>query len=284
MTFENELGQFSEWFHFLGLTTFSSRTKSALRYIPVGIRLGLAVLASIGVCMYWKRFGEYALSSNFNQIANVQLAMLLALDLIKALVVAVLALLLPSLYLKLYAQIYAIEELSRKKFSWNLRSLRNSIKRKMLYMFVAFLLPYIATSFTKQITPAFVVIGMCDCILALSALTTHFHVLFYIQLFNHMLQSFVNYLEWRANTLPTTNVTTVNSRDHDSTNTLEKLELYYFKLLHFNLWEFVQTINQLFGWILFIYFLDHFLYTVYIFFQTCIILQNPSNLIEIIRE
>lgn len=284
MSFDSDLGQFFRWFQLLGQTAFSSSTKSASKYIPVGIRLGLAVLASIVLCLYWKQFGEFALLSNFSQIANVQLAILLALDFITALIVAVQAWLLPSLYVKLYAQIYAIEELSRKKFSWNLKSLRKSIKRKMLYMFVAFLLPYIATFFTKQITSACVIIAMCDCMLALFALTTHFHVLFYIQLFNHMLQSFVNYLEWRANVLPTSNVTTINSGDHNSTNTMEKLELHYFKLLHFNLWEIVQTINQLFGWILFIYFLDHFLYTVYIFFQTAIILQNPSNLIEIIRE
>lgn len=288
MSFESDLGRFPKWFHYLGQNTHSSsidapRANSS-KYISVGIRFLVAIVAFIVLCVHWKRFGEFALLSSFSKIANVQLSLLLILDMVSAFIVAFQALFMPSLYSKLYAQIHVIEQLSRKKFLWDLKALRRSVVRKMCYMSVAFSLPYIAISLTKPITSTYLTIMCSDCALASTALITHFHALFYIQLLNQMLQSFVSYVESQASAMPTTNVTTNNTRDRDSNTAMEKLELYYFKLLHFNLWEFAQTINQLFGWILFVYLLDHFLYTIYIFFQTCIILLNPSNFIEIIRE
>lgn len=288
MSFESDLGRFLKWFHFLGQNTHSSSIAApranSLKYIPVGIRFLVAFFAFIVLCVHWKRFGEFALLSSFSKIANVQLSILLILDLVTAFIVASQALFLPSLYSKLYAQIHVIEQLSRKKFFWDLKVLRRTVVRRMCYMCVAFSLPYIAIASTKPITSTFLAIMCSDVALALTALITHFHALFYIQLLNHMLQSLVSYIEAQATAMPTTNVTTNIARDRDSNATMEKLELYYFKLLHFNLWEFTQIINQLFGWILFVYLLDHFLYTIYIFFQTCIILLNPSNFIEIIRE
>lgn len=290
MSFASAFGHFPKWFHFLGQSTFSPSAtqittlsaKNLSKYIPTGVLLILAISAAILLCKYATSFGEYTLLSSFSKIANIQLAVLLTFDLLTVFIVAGQAIFQPSHYSNLYAQIIVIEQLSSKKFTLDLNGLRRVLIRRMGIICGAFSLPYIAISFTKQITHDNLMIMACDCTLATLSLITYFHALFYIQLLNHMLKSFVKYVEFRATTFPTMNITTINCRE--SKVTLIKLELYYFKLMHFNLCEYAQTINQIFGWILFIYLLDHSLYTVYIFFQTCIIFFNPTNFIEIFRK
>lgn len=298
MSFANVLGHFPKCFHFLGqsifvppadeITIFGAPNKfervhsNAFKYIPTGVRPILATLAATTLCIYSTAFGEFTLLSSFSKIANAQLSMLLILDLVTAFVVAGQAFFLSSHYSKLYEQVHIIEQLSRKKFTWDLNGLRRCFIRKICITCAAFSTPYIAVMFTKQINASFVIVITCDFILASFSLVTYFHALFYIQLLNHMLQTFVKYVEFRATTFPTSNVTTVHDRDTNVTRM--KLEMYYFKLLHFNLCEFAQTINYLFGWVLLIYLLDHFLYTIYIFFQTAIIFLNPKNFIEITRK
>lgn len=298
MSFANVLGHFPKCFHFLGqsisvppndkITTlgapkrFERRHTNALKYIPSGVRPILATLAATTLCIYSTAFGEFTLLSSFSKIANAQLSILLILDLVTAFVVAGQAFFLSSHYSKLYEQVHTIEHLSRKKFSWDLNGLRRSYIRKICVTCAAFSTPYIAIMCTKPINASFIIVITCDFILATFSLVTYFHALFYIQLLNHMLQTFVKYVEFRATTFPTSNVTTIH--DRDSNVTRMKLEMYYFKLLHFNLCEFSQTINFLFGWVLLIYLLDHFLYTIYIFFQTAIIFLHPTNFIEITRK
>lgn len=290
MSFGSALGQFPKWFHILGQNIEASfanhiptlNAKNAVKYIPTVVVLALAIFAALLLCIFSNSFGDYALFSSFSKIANAQLAVLLGLDLLTALVVAGQAFFLSSQYSKLYAQIDVIERLSRKKFSWDLNGLRRSVIRKMCIICAAFALPYIIITCTKRITPAYIVIMSCDCALASLSLITYFHILFYIQLLNHMLESFVKYVKLRPIAFTTTGVATINERGSHIIRM--KLEMYYFKLLHFNLCEFAQTINHVFGWILIIYLLNHFLYTVYIFFQTCIILLNPTNSLEIYRK
>lgn len=290
MSFASALGYFPKWFHFLGQSSFPSSAtqittpsaRNVSKYIPTGVLLLLAISAATLLGTYATSFGEYTLLSSFSKIANIQLAVLLTFDLLTVFLVASQAIFRPSHYSNLYAQIIVIEQLSRKKFALDLKGLRRVLVRRMCIICAAFSLPYIAISFTKQITRNNLIIMGCDCTLATLSLITYFHALFYIQLLNHMLKSFVKYVEFRATTFPTMNITAINSRE--SKFTLIKHELYYFKLIHFNLCEYAQTINHIFGWILFVYLLDHSLYTVYIFFQTCIIFFNPTNFIEILRK
>lgn len=290
MSFASALGDFPKSFFFLGQsavspfatqhTTISAR--NLLKYIPTGVILVLAISAAALLCSYATSFWEYTILSNSSKIANIQLGVLLTFDLLTVFIVAGQSFFLPSQYSNLHAQIIVIEQLSCKKFALDLNGLRRILIRQMCIISTAFSLPYIAISFTKQITHNNLIIMGCDSTLATLSLITYFHALFYIQLLNHMLQSFVKYVEFRATTFPTMNITTINSRE--SKFTFIKLELYYFKLMHFNLCEYAQTINHIFGWILFIYFLNHSLYTVYIFFQTCIIFFKPKNFIEILRK
>lgn len=281
MSFERVLGQFLKWFHFLGQST-SSPVGNVVKYIPTVVLLLVASLAAIVLCVYSNSFGDYTILSSFSKIANVQLGILLASNILVVLIVVGQGFFMSSQYSELYARIHIIEELSRQKFLWNLDGLRCAVISKMRIICVVFTLPYIVTSLTKLITPGHIIILSCDFILASLNLITYFHVLFFIQLLNHMLQALVKYIELRTTSLSTTTVTIVNARNAELT--LMKIEMYYFKLVHFNLWEFAEAINDFFGWIFLLYFLDHFIYVIYISFQTCIIFMDRSNLVEILRK
>lgn len=289
MSFASVLGHFPKWFHIFGQNTFTLatnqmqiiRNRGAVKFIPTGVLLLLATIAAILLCVNANSISEYAILNSFSKIANAQLSILLTFDLATVFVVTIQAFFPSSHYLDLYTRIHFIERLSQLKFSWNFNRLRRTLVRQMCTVCVAFSLPYLVIFILKPITRGFVIIMSCDCSLAVCKLITYFHVLFFIQLLNHMLQAFVKFVEFRVATLSTTHLTLVINRDGIAQMSLE---MHYFKLLHFNLWQLCHAINHVFGWVLLIHFLDHFLYIIYISFQTCIIFLDRSNPIEILRE
>lgn len=298
MAFVRVLGRYLNWFHILGLTTFSpsdarNTALSAInrfegarnnvkKYISTGVMFTLLVLVSVVLCMYSNFVGKYSHSSGFSKIIISLVAVMLLFTALNGFVAMGQAYFLSAYYEQLCAQIEGIEALMHKRVTWNLNTFRRSMSRQMCVLVIVYFQPYIGMFCTKSHTTSNLVIMSCD--IALSALKqiTFFYVLFFIQLLNHMQQSLVKHIGSRATKLRPMDVSTINSRDVRLTAL--RFEMYYFKLLHFNLWEFAQTINQLFGWILFIFLVHQFIYAVYIFFHMCIMFLEPSNDNEVMRK
>lgn len=298
MSFACVFGNFPKWFHVLGqsaavpadqLMSSSARKyfqrvhSNALNYVPVAVLLIITTIVTIVVCIYsstWDKL-TYTLSSGFSQVIIVQNAIILTVDSFTILIAVGQAVFLSPHFAHLFAQINVIEHLSRKKITWDLFGLRRFLIRRMFYVCAGYSLPYISILLTKPATASNLILLGGDFQLKTLTLVSYFQVLFYIELFNHMLRSFVKYIEARATTATTTSVMTVSN--HDSHDKSLQLEMYFFKLVHFNLWEFAQTINYLFGWILVVFVLHHFVFIVFIFFHTCVVLLNPSNSKEMIR-
>lgn len=298
MAFARILGRYLKWFHILGLTTFSTpddrNTAGSARnrferacmnvkkYIHMGVMFMLLVLVSIVLCMYSNFFGKYSYSSGFSKIIVALMAVMLLFTALNGFVAMGQSFFLSAYYEQLYAQIEGIEALMHKRVTWNLNTFRRSMLRQMCVLVIVYCQPYIAMFCTKSHSTSNLVIMSCD--IALSALKqiTFFYVLFFIQLLNHMQQSLVKHIGLRATTSRSIDVSTTNNRNVRLTAL--RFEMYYFKLLHFNLWEFAQTINQLFGWILFIFLMHQFIYAVCIFFHMCIVFLDPSSDNEVMRK
>lgn len=298
MSFGCVLGRYLNWFHFLGLTTFIplgdhvTAFKSGKRfervhanlqkYIPTTVLLLFIIFVSVVLCSYSNFLGKYTHSNGLSKIVIALMAILLAFTVLIVSIAVGQAYFHSALSEQLYAQIEAIEALLRKKTIWDLKGFDRSMVRHMCCFVVIYLLPYIAIVSSKNLSKSNSIIMSCDAVLTALTQISFFHAFFYIHLLNHMLHSFVKHVELRATTSRSTYVTTINTRSADLT--AMRLEMYYFKMLHFNLWEFAQTINQLFGWILFVYLLSQFMYAVFIFFQMCIILLNPANYKDVMRK
>lgn len=290
--------RYLKWFHILGLTTFTPlgdhvmAFKSGKRFERVRVNLQkymsttvlflFIILVSVVLCIYSNLLGKYTHSNGLSKIVITLMAVSLAFTVLIASIAVGQAYFHSALSEQLYTQIEAIEVLLRKKTIWDLKEFDRSMARHICCLAVVYLLPYIAIVSTKNPSKSNLIIMSCDAALTALIQISYFHAFFYIHLLNHMLQSFVKHVELRATTSRSTYVTTVDTRSADLS--AMKLEMYYFKLLHFNLWEFTQTINQLFGWILFVYLLGQFMYAVFIFFQMCIILLNPANYKDVMRK
>lgn len=299
MSFARVFGHFPMWFHIFGQSSslpseqllassaknyFQRVHSNGIKYIPVGVLLICTIFVTIVVCFYssfWDKL-TYTLSTSFSQVLNAQNLIILVVDSFTVLITVGQTIFLSPYYSQLFTQINIIENLSRKKIEWDLFGLRRLLIRRMFYVCAGYILPYISILLMKSPTMANLILLSCDFTLKTLTLISYFQVLFYIELFNHMLKTFVKHIEKRAATTAIPNVITIYSRDPNEN--LLKLEIYYFKLLHFNLWELSQTINNLFGWILFLYLLNYFLYSIYIFFHLCIFFLDITNHNEVIRK
>lgn len=299
MSFACVFGDFLKWFHILGQSSteppdqllpsggrnyFRRMQRSAFKFIPTMLLLVISIVVTIFVCLYssfWDKL-TYTLSNDFSKVINIQNEIILSIDTITIIVAVAQTLFLSSYFAELFAQITTIEHLSRKKITWDLYGLRRSVIWQMFCVCAGYMLPYTAILLTKPITANFLILLGGDFILKSLTLISYFQIIFYIELFNHMMKAFVKSIEDRAMITTIPNVMTIGGRNADAR--LIQLEIYYFKLMHFNLWEMAQTINYLFGWMLVIFVLHHFIFIVFIFFHTCVILLNPRNYIELIRE
>lgn len=299
MSFARVFGSFPKWFHILGqcspsridqLSTSSASNhfqcvrNNVLKHIPVVVLLLLTSTVTVVVCWYssfWDQL-TYTLSSGFSKVINAQNAIILAVDSFTIFIAAGQTIFLSPNFSQLFAQINNIEALSRKKINWDLHGLRRFLRHRMLFVCAGYLLPYSSILLSKPPTATNLTLLSGDFTLKTLTLISYFQVLFYIELFNHMLRSFVRYVETRAIKTTVASVMAIYSRGSDEK--FLQLEMHYFKLLHFNLWEFAQSINYLFGWILVIFILHHFVFIVFIFFHTCVVLLNPTNWKEIIRK
>lgn len=298
MSFARVFGDFPKWFHILGqssstppdqLLSASARNyfhrvhANALKHIPVAALVLITIPVTIVVCLYsgfWAQL-TYTLSSGFSKIINAQNAFILAVDSFTISITVSQTIFLSPDFSQLFTQINIIEHLSRPNIKWDLFGLRRFVIRRMFYVCAGYTLPYVTILLIKPNTVPFLILLGGDLILKSLTLISFFQLLFYIELFNHMMQSFVKYIEVRASSATIANITTVYSRDIDTKFTSQ---MFHFKLLHFNLWEFSRTINHLFGWLLVVFVLHHFVFIVFIFYHACVVLLNPTNGKELLRK
>lgn len=292
MGFARVFSTFTKWFYILGqsnalppdqLLTTSARSyfqrvnaNPIYKYIPVTVFLLIAI--SMTAVVFWSILTD-SVESRFGKIINAQSAIVLLIVAVTILIVAGQTMLQSSYFSQLFAQLNVIEHLFRPHVACDLLALRHLLIRRMICVFIGLTLPYIATMLSKP-TINFTALG-CDFILKSLPLASYLQVLFYIELLDHLLGSLVKYIEMRAIATTTINMTTLHSRAVD---TKFISEMYYFKLLHFNLWEFARIINNLFGWCLMFSVLYYFVYIVFKCYHVSVTLLYPLNIPKILRE
>lgn len=295
MEFVGVLGDFLKWFHFFGQSIYAppalqvfwsngtEHMQSSMRkcsYFPTAFLLIFTISVSTVLCLNSNFILDYAVSSGFKRILLTLLVLSLAILPINIFVAAGQTVFLQSHYEQMYAQIEVAEQLLRSRMVLHFQDLHRSLLRHTYIICGAYLLPYLAIVATKTLTSKNMLIMGCDVIMTYLTLTCYFHAIFFIRLLNYMLKTFVKYIEVR--TLTIANAITFDSET--SIVTLMSAEMFYYKLVHFNLWELSQVINQIFGWSLSVYLLEQFLYAIYVFFHLCIVGLEPINSKGLLRE
>lgn len=298
MSFARVFGDFPKWFHLLGQSSSppsdripTSSEHNALqrvytnqwKYVPSGVLILFAICVSSFVCILSKFFTNYTLKDSYSAVLVAQLGFLLTTFSLIVLLAAGQTFFISSRFEQLYAQIDVIEQLASKKTAWDLIGLRRYLISRLGLVSIGFLIPYIITLSSKPMTLNNLALLGCVFILRFLSLITFFHAIFSIELLNHMLQSLVRYVESRISAAMTTNTIVIKSRRRGDANPI-KFEMYYFKLLHFNMWEMAQTINRLFGWVLLLFLMQFSLFIVYAVFHISVIVLDFQSVGDTLRE
>lgn len=100
-----------------------------------------------------------------------------------------------------------------------------------------------------------------------------------------MLNSLVKQFESQASANILTSIRPIKLCNHNRSDTNRmKLELYFYKMMHFKLWELAQTINRIFGWIFVVFLSQFFSMLIYILVHSWLILLDLWNYQDILRK
>lgn len=294
MKFAQALRSFTKWFHLLGQSCYSSvdtfsptsngnHNVYAANVMPSIVLLVLMVSTAFGLCSLILYFST-----------NTFLDYLIIFLCVASMVITVSTAVSQSItlrpqFLQLFQQINAIELLTRSRFTINFSAFRCYYLRQILAVFVACVAAGATGSYIfmprrfNDFMVAFTVM-----LLRFVTLITMFHLLFYICLFHCFVRAFARYVEIQANastaTTPTqsTNVLAIKKRVLNPRNTI--IELNYFKLIHFNLWEISDTMNRVFGWTFTAVLFQLSMYSIYMVYFTFVALLSPKFEYDALRK
>lgn len=299
MSFASVFGNYPMWFHILGqhnslppeqllsptARNYFRRVHGAgLKHLPALSLSFFAIFIWTSVCCFSKFFTDYSISQSFSLVLMTILGLFLTLFLFLILLAVAFNFVFSSDFDLLYMQINSIEQLARTRITWNLTDLRTYMSRLMFIVLAAHSLSY-AEKFTKgQMTLNAMAMMYSVLIMRIFTMFTYFHILFYLQLLKYTLNLLVEYIEERITTKSITNVLMIAPCNADNNNMLTKSDFHMIKLIHFKLWEFAQTINRIFGWIMLVILIQYFLFAVYIVFHVCLILLNMFGFENLLRK
>lgn len=247
MKLARALHQFTKWFHILGQSCYSSFDSISPAYtvnvIPSVTLLVAMVTAAVATCLFIFYFTR-----------NTFLDYLVIVLCISSLTFTIFIAVTQSISLRrhfeqLFQQINVIDLLTRNRFTINFSAFRRYYLRQICTIFASCLAALCGTLILRPAHRSDLTTSMSVVCLRFIILITMFHLLFYVCLFQYIVRAFVRYVELQATALSTTsmastNVLPIQWRGPSAKNMI--IELNYFKLIHFNLWEICDTINNVF--------------------------------------
>lgn len=296
MKLSRALRPFTKWFHILGQSCYPSfdasdtfplasnvnRNVYAANLVPSIVLLVLMVSATIGLWLLILHFSSHTF-----------LDLLVVVLCISSMVITILIAVSQSIalrpqFVQLFQQINSIEYITRTRFCIDFHAFRCYYLRQILIIFVACVLALIVGSFllrpksSSDITVASSVVSM-----RFITLITMFHLLFYVCLFRCFVRAFVRYVEIQMNASKTNVITAVNvlaikKKGLDVRDAI--IELNYFKLVHFNLWEICDSMNRVFGWTFTVVLLQLSTYSIYNVYFGFVALLVPEMEFDALRK
>lgn len=160
----------------------------------------------------------------------------------------------PSSFSDIYSRIDYIERLMQRKLSWDPTVFKRRFMRNIHIIFILYVVPNAYTFYSQNIALSILIAQAVLRAIVFMALLQAF---FYVDLLGHMLHCFTRHVEQRAADATPGHRQSITYRSRGAKQLID--ELFKFKLLHFNLWEISEKVNQLFGWTVSVIFMQYFL-------------------------
>lgn len=290
MRLARALYQFTKWFHFLGQSCYSSfdafppatnanRNSHSPNLIPSVALLTLIVTATITT---WSTIFLYAPPKFVHSVVIIICVSSMTFTILIAMSQSISR---REQFAELIQQINMMETLTRTRFTINFRAFRRYYLRQIIIIFVSCIFAFVGTLTLRPIEPGELTITLTVVALRFVTLITVFHLLFYICLFHYIARAFVEYVEKQANSFEHSATTTFLPPQWgalDARNLI--IELDYFKLIHFVLWEISDLINKVFGWTIAAVILHLSLYFIYNVYFALVLLFAPKFESESMRK
>lgn len=285
------LRQFTKWFHVLGQSCYPSfdafspatnvnQYARTANFIPSITMLGFMVSFAFASCALIYLLSNAAFSDYIVValcISSMSFAVFIAVS--------------QSIsrrmqFVKLFQQINMFELLTRNRFSINFLSFRRFYLRRMLTILAVCLSALCGTFLRRPVDPMEFATVYTVALLRFVTLITTFHILFYISLFQYIVRAFVRYVEIHATasspTATTSNALPIQWQGLYARNMI--IDLNYFKLIHFVLWEISDSLNKVFGWTIAATLLQVSVYCIYNVYFAFELLYAPKTENESIRK
>lgn len=180
-------------------------------------------------------------------------------------------------------RIHHIECLAWQTFSFDVEAFRRHYMRRVYITIVTLILPIVTKLYGQPLTTHRYVTVIGLIFLRAIVSTILLHAYFYIDLLDHMIQSFVRHINVRVSIETTPAIYTINFRSPATKQLIA--EVFKLKLLHLNLWEISEKINRTFGWTIVVIFSQNFIYAVYnAFVIYTITMPQTIRFIKVLRE
>lgn len=293
MKLARALHQFTKWFHIFGQSCYSSfdalspvenlnQNVLTANLMPSVVLLVIIVAAAIATCLLIHHIA-------CNTFLDYLIIILCIFSLTFTVFVAVSqSISLRKQFVELFQQINMIELLTQDRFTMNFPAFRRYYLRQISIIFAACFVELLGTIIIKPKNQNDLATSLTVVSLRFVTLITMFHLLFYVSLFQYIVRAFVRYVEIRAiasTTTPSTTATNVLAYERRGTNARDVIiELNYFKLIHFYLWEICDTMNNVFGWTFTAMLFQLSMYAIYNVYFAFVLLMVPRLENESMRK
>lgn len=289
MNIRQGLDPFIRCFYVCGLSCYPSfgeflttktRNKQLIKYIPTVTLFTITVATSITTCIYkyvQDLSVEWGHSTFFINTSTL---------IFTVLVCVIQTAFLPRYFAAICWQLSIIERISWRTIRFDMIAFRRHFMRRVVITLISFAIPIVLKMYLKPWTLSSFSVTIGLAILRALMFMILLQAFFYVDLLDHMLQCFVHHVSLRAATATTTVARTVTFRSPAAKQL--KADILHFKVLHFNLWEISEKINNLFGWTIFMIFLQHLIYASYNVYMAYFLITHQgdyhTNLIACLRE
>lgn len=287
MKLTRALRHYTKWFHIFGQSCYPPfggdltmngprrRVHKSLNYFPCVMNILLTILLT--AIKYISTFSAESFTTTGSVIVFIGL-----LSYVSTVFISVGQSLFHSSYFALlFTQISAIEQTSRKNYSFDFQSFHRNYFRQSYVILISSVLPSFITYYLgSSASVTYLLVVMFSFALKFMTLIPIYHALFYIHLLDQMLKSFAKYVDVQA----TTAVLEIATNPRRCQAKYLKSELNYYKLLHFKLWEAGQSINNIFGWTLTTVLMQHFVHSLFNVYFTLIEVSEKADIHGVLRK
>lgn len=262
MMFGRGLNKFIKLFYICGLSCYPSfdgfltgwtKKDRVVRYIPIGGLILLAVITSIRAYVHLLAISRPNYRANKYTILGYVSA-----PIVTMLIYAIQVIFLSPYFARICLQINNFERMSQKMFLIDPMEFRRHFMRRACIMLIAValtILPWVLRGWSHM------VMTFGTMTLRVFVFLAFIHAYFYVDILDYLLKCFVRHVDIQASAVGVpTNVQKINIRNRAALDL--KAKITQWKLLHFELWEISESINNLFGWTTVAIFLHNFLFTI----------------------